>query len=56
MSELKPEIQNPGLSEALSSAPEVDMDLVASVRDELSRGEISLDPEALSKAIMEMYA
>jgi len=54
VSELKPELQSVGLSEALSESSEVDMSAVERVRDAIAEGNISLDPDVLAEAIMDM--
>ncbi|HAS6967786.1 TPA: flagellar biosynthesis anti-sigma factor FlgM [Vibrio parahaemolyticus] len=39
----------------MKSLPDVDMEKVEQVRNALSRGELSLDTKALSKAIMQFH-
>lgn len=55
VSELKPELQSVGLSEALSGSSEVDMAAVERVRDAIAEGTVSLDPDVLAEAIMGMH-
>lgn len=43
------------LQDALGALPDVDLDKVAAIRDALARGEISLDPEALSRSILDFH-
>lgn len=43
------------LQEALGALPDVDLDKVAAIRDALARGEISLDPEALSRSMLDFH-
>ncbi|WP_371367651.1 flagellar biosynthesis anti-sigma factor FlgM [Pseudomonas sp. QL9] len=43
------------LQDALGALPDVDLDKVAAIRDALARGEISLDPEALSRSMLDFH-
>lgn len=56
VSELKPELKSVGLSEALSESSDVDFAAVEKIRDSISRGEVSLDPNVLAKAIMDLHS
>ena len=43
------------VQEALGALPEVDLDKVAAIRDALARGEVSLDPGALSRSMLDFH-
>lgn len=55
---LKPateQLQSTSLRQNLQAASEVDIDKVNQVREAIARGELSLDPDVLAEAVMDMH-
>lgn len=50
-----PELQSSGLGDALAQSSDVDMDKVNQVRHAISEGKLSLDPDVLARAVMELH-
>jgi negative regulator of flagellin synthesis FlgM len=49
------DIQSSGLAKLLAQSSDVDMDKVNKIRQAISDGQLSLDPEKLAEAVLDMH-
>lgn len=50
------ELQSTSLRQELQAATEVDIHKVSQVREAIARGELSLDPDVLAQAVMDLHS
>lgn len=50
-----PELRSQGVVEALAASGEVDLDKVNQIRQAISEGRLSLDPEKLAEALLALH-